>query len=317
MEFSLMVDSGAHHFFEHNVRKGFGIEEKEMWDWEAYKSKEFWDGVENYIKFIKEYKDLLDIYVVMDAIYEPEISWQVYKYMKYKHKLDPMPVYHYNEPIAYFKKYMKETDFIGISGLGQGIPKNKYINWANKVFSLVCDSKTLLPNYKIHGFAMTSTQLIKRYPFYSVDSSSWVQYSQYGQILVPKVKNNKFNFLTRPYVIFVSTRCPDINIEGLHFNTLTQTEKKSILYYLESIGVKYGKSEFKEVDANYKPKENEFTWGKLKNGKRTIEVVHEYGVSNRHEYRDIVNYEYHVKLENHLEWPRPWIRSKNDVKRLF
>lgn len=317
MDFSLMIDSGAHHFFEHYVRKGHGIEEKEMWDWDAYKTPKFWEYVDNYVQFIKEYYDLLDIYVVMDAIYEPEVSWQVYKYMKYEHGLDPLPVYHYNEPIEYFKKYMNETNFIGISGLGQGIPKNKYINWADKVFTLVCDPITGLPNYKIHGFALTSVSLIKKYPWFSVDSSSWVQYSQYGQILVPKVKNGKYDFLTRPYNIFVSTRCPTKNVEGHHYDTLTKREKSIILDYLSSINVAFGKSIFKEVDENYKLQENEYKWGKAREGKKIIEVIEEYGVSNRHEYRDIVNYEYHVKLENSLTWPRPWLGGKNNVKRLF
>ena len=47
-------------------------------------------------------------------------------------------------------------------------------------------NKYLKPAYKqgikVHGFAMTKIEVLKNYPFYSVDSASWLQPQMYGTI---------------------------------------------------------------------------------------------------------------------------------------
>lgn len=309
-EFSLMVDSGAHAWFEGYVRCGTGIWDRHLWNWSTYGSKEFWQYVDDYAEFLKTYKDICNVYVSMDAIYDPKTSYESFIYLRETHGLNPLPVYHYAEPIEWLKKYMEVTDYIGISGLGQGINKKDYIQWADRVFDLVCSGPNHLPMYKIHGFALTSTELIHRWPWWSVDSSSWVQFSQFGKILIPKMVGNKISHKVKPYEIFVSTRSPAISRDEEHFETLSNMEQKHILDYLHSLGINYGKSHFKMVDASYKCEENEKPWGKPENGKRKIEVIDEYGVSNRHEFRDMVNFQFYADLEKSVApWPWPWKRT--------
>lgn len=309
-EFSLMVDSGAHAWFEGYVRCGTGIWDRHLWNWSTYGSKEFWQYVDDYAEFLKTYKDICNVYVSMDAIYDPKTSYESFIYLRETHGLNPLPVYHYAEPIEWLKKYMEVTDYIGISGLGQGINKKDYIQWADRVFDLVCSGPNHLPMYKIHGFALTSTELIHRWPWWSVDSSSWVQFSQFGKILIPKMVGNKISHKVKPYEIFVSTRSPAISRDEEHFETLSNMEQKHILDYLHSLGINYGKSHFKMVDASYKCEENEKPWGKPENGKRKIEVIDEYGVSNRHEFRDMVNFQFYADLEKSVTpWPWPWKRT--------
>ena len=309
-EFSLMVDSGAHAWFEGYVRCGTGIWDRHLWNWSTYGSKEFWQYVDDYAEFLKTYKDICNVYVSMDAIYDPKTSYESFIYLRETHGLNPLPVYHYAEPIEWLKKYMEVTDYIGISGLGQGINKKDYIQWADRVFDLICSGPNHLPMYKIHGFALTSTELIHRWPWWSVDSSSWVQFSQFGKILIPKMVGNKISHKVKPYEIFVSTRSPAISRDEEHFETLSNMEQKHILDYLHSLGINYGKSHFKMVDASYKCEENEKPWGKPENGKRKIEVIDEYGVSNRHEFRDMVNFQFYADLEKSVTpWPWPWKRT--------
>lgn len=309
-EFSLMIDSGAHAWFEGYVRCGTGIWDRHLWNWSTYGSKEFWQYVDDYAEFLQTYKDICNVYVSMDAIYDPKTSYETFIYLREKHGLDPLPVYHYAEPIEWLKKYMEVTDYIGISGLGQGINKRDYIQWADRVFDIVCDGKDRLPKFKIHGFALTSTELIHRWPWYSVDSSSWVQFSQYGKIIVPKTVGGQRSYKVKPYEIFVSTRSPAIGRDEEHFETLSKMEQSYIVDYLHSLGISYGKSHFKIVDMPYKCEENEKPWGKPENGKRKIEVIDEYGVSNRHEFRDMVNYQFYADLEASVPpWPWPWRRK--------
>jgi hypothetical protein len=43
-----------------------------------------------------------------------------------------------------------------------------------------------------HGLAMTSFEMIKRYPFKSVDSSTWSRTAAFGMIIIPDVRREKF-----------------------------------------------------------------------------------------------------------------------------
>jgi hypothetical protein len=48
--------------------------------------------------------------------------------------------------------------------------------WLKKCFSIIPK------NVKVHGFAITSPYVVKRFPFYSVDSSSWTNAGRYGRM---------------------------------------------------------------------------------------------------------------------------------------
>jgi len=309
-----MIDSGAHTLFENFVRSGTGIWDRHLWNWDYYKSKEFWQFVDDYAKFIHTFKDAVDFYITFDAIYDPETSYKTFLYLRDVHKLNPLPVYHFAEDKKWLKKYMDLTDYICISGLGQGIQKGEYIQWCNRVFEMICPKPSHMPTHKIHGLALTSVDLLWRWPWYSVDSSSWVQFSKYGVILVPRSKDGKYTHRETPFTITVSKRSPQITNNPSHFNNLPEMEQQYILEYLDSINVKYGKSEFKTVDHPYDCAENEKPWGPPENGKRVIEVIEEVGVSTRHEPRDMVNYQFYLDVEAEVPaWPWAWKKSSQKL----
>jgi len=310
----IMCDSGAHSYFERNVRNKTGIYDRHLWNWEAFKEPAFHEFLMDYIEFLKTHKHLIDTAVTLDAIYDPEVSYGIYCYMKYGHGLDVIPVYHFAEDIKWFKLYMQHTDYIGISGLGQGISKRDYYAWVNQVFELICDKDTRLPKWKLHAFALTSVDIIKAFPFYSCDSSSWVQFSRFGKILVPQINNGIYDYTLKPLDMFVSNRGVKDVTEGNHIDHCSNQIKDYVLSYLDSINVKLGASEFKVVDTDYKVEENEKTIDRYEDGTRRVEVFLEKGVSNRHEYRDIVNFLYFSKLSDCVpEWPWPWVPKKQGV----
>jgi hypothetical protein len=310
VKFRLMVDSGAHTYFEKMVRKGTGIYDRHLWDWEAYKKPVFHNYLADYAHFLKENKDVIDVAVNLDAIYDPKVSYGNYCYLKYSLGIDVLPVYHFAEDIKWFKKYMKHTDYIGISGLGQGIPKKDYHEWVNKVFDLICDNPDRLPTWKIHGFAMTSVSLISMYPFYSCDSSSWVQFARFGKVLIPLKRNNEYNYTLKPLEINVSSRRAKTYKEGDHFDSLPSPKKQYILAYLDSIDIPYGKSLIRKEKLGYIPEEDEKIYRKKTYTK--VETFLEKGISNRHEYRDMVNFLFYAQLTKSVPpWPWPWYKKRN------
>lgn len=161
-----------------------------------YRSQAFWDYVDEYANFIKEHKEGIDYYVTVDAIFNPDISWDVLKYMENKHKLNPVPVVHYGAPMEILERHIKAGyEYIGIGGLGQEVKVEQYKVWANKAFKVICPkSNGYKPIVRTHGFAMTAYELMIRYPWWSVDSASWVKAAGFGMLNIPKRWAAKYKF---------------------------------------------------------------------------------------------------------------------------
>lgn len=128
---------------------------------------------------LKEYcdwiiKNKVKLYVGLDDIKDPDKTMANMKIMR-KMGLNPIPTYHYGEDISYLKAYCEEYDYIAIGGL---VPiknkKNSMINFLNKCFK---EAK----GKKLHALGVNNYELMLRYPFYSVDATSWHNPVRWGQ----------------------------------------------------------------------------------------------------------------------------------------
>lgn len=161
--------------------------------------------LDRYIAFIKEYdaKGQLMGYVNLDIIYSAEESWKNQQYME-KHGLRPIPVFHFGEDFKWWQKYVREYDYIGIGGVAGGVTMQQFVqSLGDPAFKFLWDTD---PTTKVHGFAVTSSMLIARYPFHSVDSTTWIKHAAYGNVMVPQwdKMEGKFNYIAPPVIISVS-----------------------------------------------------------------------------------------------------------------
>lgn len=290
----LMLDSGAHSLYNMYVKSYHGAYD---WDFSYSETDEFWKYAEDYATYLKLNSHKFETVVNLDVIRNPERSWAMQKWYENK-GLKVLPVYHFGEPIEWFKKYMDNYEYIGISGLGQEIQRENYIQYADRVFNLICDSKGN-PKWKIHGFAMTSIDLILRYPFYSVDSTTWLVGEKFSLVCIPIVKNGKFDFGVPPRMVSVTSRRTK-HTSKAHIKNLP----KAVWYTLfkmceEAGGYTWGKSEFKQVQPFYSvvDKPGEF-WVDKKKG--IVEVVIEPGISNDMGIRNSVIAYYFAKMEEYI-----------------
>jgi len=299
----LMLDSGAHslyteHMIKTNHAHGYGWSD----------TKEFWEYVDRYAAFIKEHQDALTCYVNVDVIFNPEQSWKVLKYLEKKYKLSPMPVIHYGTDLKWLQKHIDAGyEYIGLGGLGQEVTKAAYFAWADRAFDMICAQPSRLPLVKVHGFAMTSLELMMRYPWYSVDSTSWVMTGRTGAIYVPRYKNGKWIYDEKSWNITVSSRSPNRIDAGKHIDTLPPKQRQIILDYINDKGYALGKSRFEKVSQDRTLKENE-RWAekkpKDKKAVRLIEIIEEEGIANKYALRDEMNIIYFQDLEKALpQWP--------------
>ena len=290
-----MVDSGAHSFFKAHIDK------QVVRDYSFFESDEFWKFIDEYSEFIKKNKHLIDVYVSVDVIFNPELSWKVQKYMEDVHKLHPLPVFHPGEDFKWLKKYIDNYDYIGIGGIGQ-LSKAQWVKAVgDPAFSMICDAKGI-PRVKVHGFAMTSPSLIIDYCFYSVDSSSWFQFGKFGLLIVPKKRNGNFVYDESPHIISVSTR-KKRKSEAENFDHLPEMEKRHVLDYIEMKGFKMGSSELEEIDFDQTKSELPISNREVSSKEKMIEE----GVCNSVYIRDALNLEFYLDLESKLPpWPHPW-----------
>lgn len=160
---------------------------------------------------------------VLDGIGDPLKTWQNQQVME-SYGVRPLPCFHYGEDERYLEWYIERYEYITLGGMVP-ISTPQLIHWLDRLWErYLCDSSGR-PRVKVHGFGLTSLPLMKRYPWYSVDSSTWVMWSANGMLLVPDTGQ-----------VNVSSKSSSRKIEGQHLNTYTPPVKQAILDKIISYG---------------------------------------------------------------------------------
>jgi len=122
----------------------------------------------DYINFIKANKTHIHIYANLDVIGNHEATRANQVKME-EAGLNPLPVFHLGSPMKDFEEYCEKYDYVAIGGMVPYHSKRKIlIPFLNHCFRIAKKHKT-----KLHGFGMTDLNLVKAFPFFSVDSTSW------------------------------------------------------------------------------------------------------------------------------------------------
>lgn len=307
----IFVDSGAPTLYNTLIRRnkksgvmGAVMEERKYDDFSFLDTPEYLEYRENYIHFLKSNSSKIMVYANLDIINNPEATWENQKYMERK-GLNPIPVFHFGSDVKWLERYLREGyKYIAMGGM---IPNSFSVLkeplddlWINHL-----TDKDGYPLVKVHGFAVTSARLVHRYPWYSVDSTSWVKFGMYGSIIIPRKTLGKYDYSKPPIILFLSIRSPQKNKEGKHISTLSKYERKEVESYIKSKGFVLGSSKFikKKPKAEIKPNETV-----VKKSKRyiVVERIIEKGVCNDNILRDTLNAMYFVDLGNSVpSWPWP------------
>lgn len=209
--FELSTDSGAHTLYKSKFVQGEQATEyaRMTADYSYLDTKKFKEFLDNYIQHLLENKHLYTFYVTLDIINNPQKSWEITKYIE-SYGLTPIPVFHNGEDISWLHKMLDEYPYFGISGLGQDITKQKFKAFGDQCFNAICDRHGT-PRAKVHGFAMGTPEILRQYPWYSADSSTWTYMSRVGSLLVPKPifhhgKISGFDYLAKYKVLPVTNR---------------------------------------------------------------------------------------------------------------
>lgn len=163
---------------------------------------------------------------VLDGIGDPLKTYQNQMHME-QLGAKPLPCFHAGEDERYLEYYVKNYEYITLGGMVGSSTKQLCI-WLDRMWERYLTDGSGRPRLKVHGFGITAVPIVERYPWYSVDSSSWIQSAAFGSIIDP---------IHGP--ISVSEKSPSRHDAGQHVTTLTQVEQDYVLQMLEKNGFTY------------------------------------------------------------------------------
>ena len=187
-------------------------------------------NIDEYIGFIHENKETIELYANLDDISSAKISYDNWKYMR-SNGLQPMPVYHEGDNKKYLKKYLDEMDqdtVLAIGGVADK-PTSTFVGPLDRTWNHFLSNSDGSPIVKTHGFGITSVNLMFRYPWYCLDSTTWIRHAAYGKIIVPS-KNN----IEKPIFLRIGTGGQGIGQR--HADKISNSELKWVQQYIQEQG---------------------------------------------------------------------------------
>lgn len=195
--------------------------------------------IDKYIEFVYKNRDIIldvdniGLYSVLDDVRSAKNTYENQLYME-QNGLKPLPCFHYGEDVSMLKKYIDNYEYITLGGMVPISTKQLYY-WLDDIWNKYLTKEDKTARIKVHGFGLTTFELMEPYPWFSVDSSTWVQNANFGMIT-----SHKYGTLN------ISAKSPARKDRGRHLTTLPEMTKKEILKELEEKGF-----EFERLATNY------------------------------------------------------------------
>lgn len=134
-------------------------------------------GVDDYIRWVFENKHHLVGYANLDVRGDLDKT-KVHQQAMEAAGLTPVPVFHAGDPFIELERLIERYPYIalgGVAGIKQ-ITHKPLVRWLIQCFKLARGKAVF------HGFGITGWRVLKAFPWYSCDSTSWAQGMRYGQI---------------------------------------------------------------------------------------------------------------------------------------
>lgn len=169
-----LLDSGAFTFMSNS---------KKQVDWDKY--------VENYANFIN--KNNVKHFFELDI----DVIVGIKEVERLRNKLEKLtnkkciPVWHKSRGLDYWKKMVKDYDYVAIGGIVTKEIKPQEYKYFIPMLKIAKKN-----NCKVHGLGFTNLKSLPKYPFYSVDSTSWKSGNRFGTLYL--FKENKLNQIKKP-----------------------------------------------------------------------------------------------------------------------
>ena len=130
-----------------------------------------------YAKWIRKNAALIGCYANLDVIGDPVATARNQAVLEAE-GLSPIPAFHYGSPPEEFDRLAERYERIAVGGLVPMLKRPKVlVPFLDDLFARGLARRTDL---KVHGFGVTTWDLMVRYPWDSVDSSAWVSGAKFA-----------------------------------------------------------------------------------------------------------------------------------------
>lgn len=142
-------------------------------------------NINDYCNYLKRYFKFIEVYATLDVIGNWEKTAENTEIME-KQGLTPLPVFHFKSPFSELKRLINKYDYIALGGLVPlALQRHTLQTWLDSCFAHIRDK------CKVHGFGVNAFWAWKRYPFFSVDATSWLSGGKFRQIVEFRQKEMK------------------------------------------------------------------------------------------------------------------------------
>lgn len=191
-------------------------------------------NLKDYAEYVIKNQDIVHKASNLDAIGagKEQITYNNQKELE-SYGIEVGPVHHARDADEWLKRYLNEGyDYIFLGGM---VPESTpyLLNWLNHVWHNYLTNSDGTPRIKVHGFGLTSLELIYRYPWFSVDSTSWLMCSRFGGIYMDFPQPDG---TVKDYKVKFSVNSPSRrDINAWHFDSLSAPDKRTVLNRLEQL----------------------------------------------------------------------------------
>lgn len=221
----IMLDSGAyslHSISRASSKRGSSVKIKQSLDIEQLQ-REFYN---KYIGYVKEKlkQKKLSFFVTLDYKKEQPLIYNMqHKFLK--DGLNPTPVFHGDSPIYWLHKYIDlGHKFICIGSVKRKRRSKEQMFFFDEIFNF--GEKY---GVKYHGLATTNLEGMIKFPWKSVDSTSWTLAASYGCLMLPPN-----GFKSKFSLIHVSNKRASSSL--VSYNQLSLSQRSTINEYVSSLG---------------------------------------------------------------------------------
>lgn len=185
--------------------------------------------VEDYVNYIKHNQDIIRVEdgnlmaSVLDGIGDAQKTFENQMHME-RLGVRPLPCFHFGEDERYLEWYVANYDYITIGGM-VGKETNDLIVWLDRIWQKHMMDGSGRAKIKVHAFGITSPTIMDRYPWYSCDSSSWIQAASFGAVVLPEYG-----------ALHISEKAPNRHTAGQHFSNLVKPMQDEVRCRIEGWG---------------------------------------------------------------------------------
>ena len=137
--------------------------------------------INQYSEFLKRHEHHFDFVANLDVLPIGGVEDSAERSAENQRALEklghkPLPCFHVSEPWGALEDMVESYEHLALGGLaGLGTAKQVLTDWLDDAFSRI--PKT----HRVHGFGIGNEDMIRHYPWHSVDSTVWLAAARYGK----------------------------------------------------------------------------------------------------------------------------------------